>query len=184
MIENDFYRTKEMSALENTRTLKSIAVALWIIAVVMMIELGMYFFQLITAPCPDEYLAMSQKVAERTERKVNRSFREMDLQTLVREAAVIIQSEYQDEGDKWGCRVKNVLKGKANSSFSRGDELSFCTRYKRKNTSYGDGSIHFFRRNDTYPSYSTSIFHGHLPGFQDIPLDKFKAEVLTAGDGS
>lgn len=178
-----------MSELETQdqtkRSVKRLTVAVWVLSVVTVINLGVSLFaalfppfiaQRITASMPESPLPkMVQEIEE------FQNFSQLSVENQIAGASVIVLSTWKKEDGKLKCIISEILKQKPGTIFHYrvGDEYTSASRYPQERTSYGDGLVMLFTGSPASMRLSASYTGDRIGGLGDMPLGLFREMVNT-----
>lgn len=171
-------------------TIRSLSIAVWVLVVIGIVNLGIYFYssrgiyKSVEESAniqlqPEELKPVNAKKQISAKSYPEIPFHELGPKETIERSKVIFMTKNVDKGDKMVCIITEVLKKANNYTFyyKPGDEYQSCSRFKKPNTRYGGGSIHFISEGFGLVS-SSSIYGDRIPGLNDIPLSLFK-EMIT-----
>lgn len=168
---------------EITRSLKRLTIAVWILAVVILLNLIVSLFAALFPPAIMKRLTSLSPELQSSDERSYEGFHDWPVEKQIAAATVIAVGQSKEENGRLKCIISEILKQAPNTVFyyKVGDEYRQASHDVKPGTDYGDGQIMFFTGSPATFRYSASFSHGRARGLGDMPLEKLKEMIATAG---
>ena len=167
-----------MDEAENNRALKKLALAVWLLCVLTVLNITIHVF---------EYLSMGSKpfcdnntiVTTDMWEDPYDDFFNWPIEKQIEEASVIALTIWETDAGNLKCIVKEFLKTDPEATFyyNVGEEYKPHSKYPKKDTNYGDGEVLFFVGSPASMRYSITYRDGRLTGMGGMPLELLRQKV-------
>ena len=166
-----------------TRSLKRLTVAVWILAVVILLNLIVSLFAALFPRAIMKRLTSLSPEFRISDDRSYEGFHDWPLEKQIAGATVIAVCQSKEEDGWVKCIISEILKQAPNTVFHYkvGDEYRHGGHAVTPGADYGDGQIIFFTGSPATFRYSTSFAHGRARGLGDMPLEKLKEMITNAG---
>jgi hypothetical protein len=166
---------------QSARAIRRLAVAVWILALVVMGNLVVSVFALLSPAflskrimdiIPQQFATIERETIEEFN-----SFHTLPVERQVEKSSVIVLAKWEKSGSMLKCIVSEVLKQVPNTKFyyKVGDEYRSGSQPVRDdNVDYGDGQIIFFTGSPASGRFSTAWKGDRLTGLGDMPINELR----------
>ena len=165
-----------------TRSLRRLTIAVWILAIVILLNLVVSLFAALFPPAIMKRLTALSPEFQTTEESSYAGFHDWPLEKQIAAATVIAIGRWKQEDGQLKCIIAEVLKHQKDTAFyyKVGDEYQRGSHAVTPGTDYGDGQIMFFTGSPATFRYSTSFSRERASGMGDMPLEKLREMIKTS----